>query len=144
PAAPAGQRPARPAVQPGARRGRVLLVEDNAINALVCRRVLERVGHEVVVRANGEEAVEAAASENFDVILMDCQMPVLDGYAATKAIRKREGTDGRHQLIIAVTANALSGDKQRCLEAGMDDYLAKPIKPQELLAKIEEWLPWIS
>jgi len=143
-AASSGQRPARPPVQPGARRGRVLLVEDNAINALVCRRVLERVGHEVVVRANGVEAVEAAASEPFDVILMDCQMPVLDGYAATRAIRKREGKDGRHQLIIAVTANALSGDKQRCLEAGMDDYLAKPIKPQDLLAKIEEWLPWIS
>ena len=142
--APAGQRAARAPAQPATRRGRVLLVEDNAINALVCRRVLERVGHEVVVRANGAEAVEAAASENFDVILMDCQMPVLDGYAATKAIRKREGTDGRHQLIIAVTANALSGDKQRCLEAGMDDYLAKPIKPQELLAKTEEWLPWIS
>ncbi|HEX5009648.1 MAG TPA: response regulator [Planctomycetota bacterium] len=142
--APDGQRAVRTSTPNATRRGRVLLVEDNAINALVCRRVLERVGHEVVVRANGAEAVEATAREAFDVVLMDCQMPVLDGYAATRAIRKREGAAGPHQLIIAVTANALAGDRQRCLEAGMDDYLAKPIKPNELLAKIEEWLPWIS
>jgi signal transduction histidine kinase/DNA-binding response OmpR family regulator len=138
------ERAVRTSTPNATRRGRVLLVEDNAINALVCRRVLERVGHDVVVRANGMEAVEATAREAFDVVLMDCQMPVLDGYAATRAIRKREGAAGPHQLIIAVTANALAGDRQRCLEAGMDDYLAKPIKPNELLAKIEEWLPWIT
>jgi signal transduction histidine kinase/CheY-like chemotaxis protein len=139
----AGKAP-REKLRPVSRRARVLVVEDNALNALVCRRVLERVGHEVTVRANGAEAVKATDSGEYDVVLMDCQMPVMDGYAATRTIRKRDAATGRHQLILAVTANALAGDRQRCLEAGMDDYLAKPIKPQALLDKIEEWLPWIA
>ncbi|MCX5760153.1 MAG: response regulator, partial [Gemmatimonadetes bacterium] len=90
--------------------------------------------------ANGEQAIAASADAVFDVIFMDCQMPVLDGYAATAAIRRREG-DARRTPIIAMTANAMPGDRERCLSAGMDDYLAKPIDDARIRGALERWIP---
>jgi CheY-like chemotaxis protein/anti-sigma regulatory factor (Ser/Thr protein kinase) len=119
---------------------RVLLAEDNPVNQLVARAMLERAGCVVHVVANGEEAVQASGDEAFDVIFMDCQMPILDGYAATAAIRRREG-DASRTPIIAMTANAMPGDRERCLNAGMDDYIAKPIDDALLKGALEKWGP---
>jgi CheY-like chemotaxis protein len=114
----------------------VLLVEDNKVNQLVAVRMLERAGYSVAIAENGQEAVDRTAEERFDVILMDCQMPVLDGFEATLAIREREGDD-RRTPIIALTANVLEKDKQRCLDAQMDAHVAKPIRSHDLLATVE-------
>ena len=103
-------------------------------------RLLERLGNEVKVARNGAEAVAAAALEAFDIILMDCQMPEMDGFQATAAIRAAEG-DTRHTPIIALTANAMQGDRERCVEAGMDDYLSKPVRADELTAVLDRWAP---
>ncbi|MEQ8273425.1 MAG: ATP-binding protein [Deltaproteobacteria bacterium] len=112
----------------------VLLVEDNKVNQLVTTRILDRAGHAVVVAENGVVAVERARERPFDVILMDCQMPVLDGYAASLRIRE---TEHNHDTpIIALTANVMEGDRERCREATMDDYIAKPVRSQELLETI--------
>ncbi len=119
---------------------RVLLGEDNPVNQMVARALLERAGCAVQVAANGEQAIAASADAVFDVIFMDCQMPVLDGYAATAAIRRREG-DARRTPIIAMTANAMPGDRERCLSAGMDDYLAKPIDDARIRGALERWIP---
>jgi two-component system sensor histidine kinase/response regulator len=124
----------------GATRRRVLVVEDNPVNQIVAMRMLEKFGCEVDVAANGEEALTQSAETAYDVILMDCQMPILDGYAATAAIRLRE-VDESHVPIIALTANAMQGDRERCLEAGMDDYLSKPLVPARLRAVVEQWAP---
>ena len=118
---------------------RVLLAEDNPVNQLVARALLERAGCSVEVANDGKEALAMFAESTFDVIFMDCQMPVLDGYAATAAIRRREG-DARRTPVIAMTANAMPGDRERCLAAGMDDYLAKPIDDALLRATLELWL----
>ena len=117
---------------------RVLLVEDNPVNQLVARALLERVGCAVDLAGNGEEAVTCAADGEYDLIFMDCQMPVLDGYAATAAIRRREG-DARRTPIVAMTANAMPGDRERCLAAGMDDYIAKPIDEARLAEAVQTW-----
>ncbi|MGC2401927.1 MAG: ATP-binding protein [Acidobacteriaceae bacterium] len=111
---------------------RILLAEDNAVNRVVARKLLENQGHDVVVTTTGKEALVALRRENYDVVLMDVQMPDMDGFEATRAIRAIEKHSGRHQYIIALTANAMPGDRERCLEAGMDAYLAKPIDTQEL------------
>ena len=95
-------------------------------------RLLEKRGHEVAVAGNGEEALEALDKQEFDLVLMDVQMPEMDGLQATVAIRKSEMKSGRHIPIIAMTAHAMAGDKERCLEAGMDDYITKPIRPEQL------------
>jgi CheY-like chemotaxis protein len=116
---------------------RILLAEDNPVNQKVTVRVLERKGHIVVVAPNGREAVTFASQERFDLILMDIQMPEMDGISATVAIREKERENGKHLPIIAVTAHAMKGDKERCLDAGMDAYITKPIKVAELLAAIE-------
>jgi len=115
----------------------VLVAEDNDINALVIQRLLEKLGVASRRVRNGEEALQACASNLPDVVLMDCQMPVLDGYEATKALRERYG---RRVAVVALTANALSGDRERCLEAGMDDYLTKPIRHDVLLDKLSHWV----
>jgi PAS domain S-box-containing protein len=111
---------------------RILLAEDNPINQRVAIRLLEKQGHTVVVAVNGKEAVAEWERQSFDVILMDVQMPQMDGFEATAAIRERERATGRHISIIALTAHALKGDAERCLQAGMDGYLAKPVQPEEL------------
>jgi signal transduction histidine kinase/CheY-like chemotaxis protein len=116
----------------------VLLAEDNEVNQLLARRLLEQAGHKVTAVGNGLEALAALETGSFDVILMDVQMPELDGFAATAAIRAAERSTGRHQPIIAMTAHALKGDRERCLEAGMDGYISKPITAQQLHAIIRE------
>ncbi|MEA2299628.1 MAG: hypothetical protein QOE44_163, partial [Solirubrobacteraceae bacterium] len=108
-----------------------LLAEDNAVNQLVATRMLEQRGFRVDLAANGREAVRMVEAGDYDVIFMDCQMPELDGYAATREIRRAE-TDGAHTQIIAMTAHALKGDRDRCLAAGMDDYLGKPLRSVDL------------
>ncbi len=116
---------------------RILLAEDNVINSAVVTGILEKRGHVLVHAANGGEAVDAAASGDFDVILMDVQMPEMDGFEATSHIRDVERTTGRHIPIVAMTAHAMTGDRERCLAAGMDDYLTKPLIKSALLALIE-------
>jgi two-component system sensor histidine kinase/response regulator len=111
---------------------RVLVAEDNAVNQRLASRLLEKRGHRVTVTANGREAVETLANQTFDLVLMDVQMPEMDGFEATAVIREREKHSGAHVPIIALTAHAMKGDKDRCLAAGMDGYLAKPIRSQEL------------
>jgi two-component system sensor histidine kinase/response regulator len=115
----------------------VLVAEDNAVNHKLARRLLEKRGHTVVMAGNGKEAVERAKEQKFDVILMDVQMPEMDGCEAAQAIRTWEGNFRRHVPIIALTANASTDDKAKCMDAGMDAYLTKPIRPAELFAAIE-------
>jgi CheY-like chemotaxis protein/HPt (histidine-containing phosphotransfer) domain-containing protein len=120
------------------KRLHVLVAEDNAVNQRVIVRLLEKMGHIPILAYNGQEAVEAYESRPFDVVLMDVQMPVMDGLAATRAIRESEARNpGRRRLpIMALTAYAMRGDRERCLAAGMDDYLTKPVKPDELSAAL--------
>jgi signal transduction histidine kinase/CheY-like chemotaxis protein len=124
----------------GPRRLRILLAEDNRVNRLIAVRLLEREGHAMTVVENGVDAVAAASSETFDVILMDVQMPGMDGVEATAAIRQRERVDGGHVPIIALTAHAMSGDRQRLLASGMDGYVCKPVEFRELAAAIADVL----
>jgi CheY-like chemotaxis protein len=114
----------------------VLLVEDNAVNQRLAQRVLEKAGCIVVCAMDGCEAVQASATRRFDVILMDLQMPHMDGFEATAELRRREAVSGGHTPIVAVTANAMQGDRERCLAAGMDGYVTKPIKRPELFRAI--------
>jgi len=118
---------------------RVLVAEDNGVNQLVATKLLEYLGGRVDIAPNGRDAVRMAGSEAYDLVLMDCQMPELDGYEATAEIRRLEGESSRVP-IIAMTANAMSGDRERCLAAGMDDYVTKPIKLSCLSGVLERWL----
>jgi len=106
--------------------------EDNAVNQRLATRLLEKRGHRVVVAANGKEALEALEREEFDLVLMDVQMPEMDGLETIAAIRTKERRSGLHLPVIALTAHAMKGDAERFLAAGMDGYIAKPIRPQEL------------
>jgi CheY-like chemotaxis protein len=115
----------------------VLLVEDNAVNQRLAARLLEKRGHRVVVTANGREALAALEKDDYDLVFMDVQMPEMDGLEATAAIRKMEEGSGKHLTVIALTAHAMKGDEERCLAAGMDGYLSKPIRPQELEVVLE-------
>jgi|GEM_PF-589258 len=127
------QAPAR-----SARRLDILLAEDNPINRKLAVRLLEKMGHTVTVAENGRQAVSALERHGFDLVLMDVQMPELDGLDATRTIREQEVATGRHVPIVAMTAHAMKGDRERCMEAGMDDYLSKPINAAELFNAIEK------
>ena len=118
----------------------VLLAEDNLVNQRLVVRLLEKRGHRVVVAANGREVLEALEKEGFDLVLMDVQMPEMDGLEATAAIREKEKASGTHQWVVALTAHAMKGDRERCLAAGMDGYLSKPIRPRELDAILQSYL----
>jgi len=121
-------------------RAHVLIVEDNSVNQMVAARLLEKLGCRVDVAANGRKAVEMVSLVSYDVIFMDCQMPEMDGFEATQEIRRRESS-GLHRPIIAMTANAMQGDRERCLHAGMDDYVSKPIRKADLIEALERHLP---
>jgi two-component system, sensor histidine kinase and response regulator len=116
----------------------VLLAEDNVVNQRVAVGLLERRGHQVTVVATGVEALDALKAHPYDVVLMDVQMPVMGGFETTAAIRREEEQTGRHLRIVAMTAHAMNGDRERCLAAGMDGYLAKPIDPAVLFAAVEK------
>lgn len=144
PAAPAGSVPEQSSAEltmaEAPSRGRILVVEDNAVNQLVARATVTKFGYAVDVVADGAEAVAATARSQYAAILMDCHMPVMDGFEATRVIREREGKRSRLP-IIAMTAGALDGDRERCLAAGMDDYLSKPVDAAELEAALARWVP---
>lgn len=143
---PYGAQPAAPAMPNGSRRTwkrmlRLLLAEDNAINQRLAMALLKKQGHQVVVVNNGREALAAMNGSRFDAVLMDVQMPEMDGFEATAAIRSREAGTGVHTTIIAMTAHALKGDRDRCLDAGMDAYVSKPLRLEDLLGVLEGLTP---
>jgi CheY-like chemotaxis protein len=118
---------------------KLLLAEDNKVNQMLAVALLRKRGYDVTVADNGVQAVELVKRGDFDLVLMDVQMPKMDGFEATAAIRESEGDAERRLPIIAVTAHAMEGDRQLCLDAGMDDYVSKPIEPEELEAAIGRW-----
>jgi CheY-like chemotaxis protein len=118
----------------------VLLVEDSLVNRKLASAVLTKQGHTVTVAGDGREAVEAVARQPFDLVLMDIQMPEMDGLEATRAIRRAEQSTGQHVPIIALTAHALKGDQEVCLNAGMDGYVSKPVTARQLKKAIEDVL----
>jgi PAS domain S-box-containing protein len=130
---------AAPLEEFGYRKVRVLLAEDNKVNQMLAVAILKKRGYDVTVADNGREVVDLVRRSDFDVVLMDVQMPELDGFEATALLRAAEAETTRRLPIIAVTAHAMEGDRQRCLEAGMDDYIGKPIDPDKLEAAIQRW-----
>ena len=139
---PQGERPwpLRPAMASSSPLLRVLLAEDNPVNQLVAVRLLQRKGCEVTVVSNGRQAVDQLDSGRFDLVLMDVQMPELDGLEATAEWREKEKTRGDHTPIIAMTAHAMQGDRERCLAAGMDGYVSKPFHAEEIFPIIQQVL----
>ena len=127
--------------RPSGRQINILVAEDTPFNQKFIRRLLDRWGHRSVIVANGRKAIEALERNHFDLVLMDVQMPEMDGFEATKAIRAREATDGLHVPIIAMTAHAMKGDRERCIQVGMDDYVPKPVSANTLLAAINALVP---
>ncbi|MGH9652602.1 MAG: response regulator, partial [Bryobacteraceae bacterium] len=123
---------------------RILLAEDNAVNQRLAQKLLEKRGHAVTLANDGREALELLERMTFDLVLMDVQMPHLDGFAATAAIRAEERQTGGHIPVIAMTAHAMKGDEERCLRAGMDGYVSKPIQPAALFAAIEAQSPRVG
>jgi CheY-like chemotaxis protein len=127
-------------VERGAKLIRVLLVDDNIVNQRLAARLLQKLGCEVSVASSGRDALDRLALHSQDLIIMDCQMPDLDGYQATRQIREREGAT-RHTPIVAMTAYAMRGDRERCLAAGMDDYYSKPVTGDDFIEMLERWGP---
>ena len=126
---------------PAATRGNILLVEDNLINQQVALGILQIQGYNVTVVNNGSEALDAHAQGAFDLILMDCHMPEMDGFEATREIRARERSSGKRMPIVALTANAMAQDREACLNAGMDDHLSKPFSMLTLQDMLDRWMP---
>ena len=124
--------------------GKVLVVEDTHINQKVVMNQLKLLGYKAACVNNGQEALDQLQQEPFDMVLMDCQMPVLDGYQATQRLRLREGDSDRHTVIVGLTAHAMQGDREKCLDAGMDDYLAKPVTMEKLKSVLEHWMSRIE
>ena len=116
-------------------------MDDNEVNRLIVGEQLANLGLEVIKAEHGREALELLAEEEVDFVLMDCQMPVLDGYETTRRIRSTEAVGDEHLPIIALTAHAFEGERERCLAAGMDDYLSKPFKLDDLRGILQNWLP---
>lgn len=133
-------RPSQAAPKGCSREARILVVEDNPVNRKVVTLQLESLGYEVEAVSTGSEAVKAVADSKYDLVLMDCQMPEMDGFQATQRIRKAEAITGTHIPIVALTANAMQGDRERCIGAGMDDYVSKPVSPSDLLTVLERWI----
>jgi signal transduction histidine kinase/ActR/RegA family two-component response regulator len=131
--------PAGNPVVTGELRGHVLVAEDNPVNRRVAEEMLRRIGFSVDTAEDGRQAIDAALAHDYDLVLMDCDMPVVDGFEASRAIRRREGA-GRHVPIVAMTASALSGDRERCLAAGMDDYLSKPTRLEDIARMAARWV----
>ena len=127
----------RHSIRENQRKLRILLAEDNAVNQMLAARFIEKRGHTATVVGNGREALEALEQSSFDIVLMDVQMPEMDGFEATAEIRKKERITGKHIPILAMTAHAMSGDRERCLAAGMDGYVSKPIRADELFREID-------
>ncbi|GAB4371540.1 MAG: hypothetical protein OHK0021_14150 [Bryobacter sp.] len=139
---PLAQAPAPASVPndtPTSRSLRILIAEDNAVNRMLLERILAREGFFFESVENGRQAVDLVTQSPFDVVLMDVHMPVMDGYAATRAIRELDIRRSRHTHIIALTALAVAGDRERCLSAGMDTYLAKPLRAEDLLAELNKF-----
>jgi two-component system, sensor histidine kinase len=119
----------------------VLLAEDTEMNRMLVRILLTRMGFEVDEAENGQQAVEALARKRYDLVLMDCMMPVMDGYEATRILRAREAEAGQERVpVIALTASAIAGDRERCRQAGMDDYLSKPFQVDDFTAIVQRYL----
>ena len=134
-AASLGRVPSRPGV-------RILVAEDNLTNREVTQALLGKFGFQAHVVANGREVLEALAKTHWDIVLMDCEMPEMDGYEATRRIRSRQAATQNPDIpIVALTADALTGDRERCLQAGMDDYIPKPVDPHRLAEVLAKWLP---
>ena len=127
----------RHSLRKASRSLRILLAEDNPVNQKLAARLIEKWGHSVLTVGDGRQALDALQRRKFDVVLMDVEMPEMDGYEATAAIRAQEQRTGGHHPIIAMTAHALKGDRERCLAAGMDGYVSKPIRANELFEAIE-------
>ncbi len=128
----------------GARRDiHILLVEDSPINQKIVLHILQKkLGYSTDAVSDGNQALDALRNRRYDLVLMDCQMPVMDGFTATGEIRRREEATGRaRQLIVAMTANAMQGDREACLESGMDGYVSKPVTPVKLREVLERWVP---
>jgi CheY-like chemotaxis protein len=149
-AAPATEQPGQPDTAPAGRvprrrpdgageLGRLLVAEDNPVNQKVLARMLEQLGYRVDVAGDGAEALAALCQRRYDAVLMDCRMPGMDGYQATREIRRRERGNG-HTVVIAITADAFPEDREKCLQAGMDDYVAKPVRRQDLARVLERWV----
>jgi CheY-like chemotaxis protein len=126
----------------GALRTKVLVVEDNLVNQEVAKEYLEELGCDIHIAENGQEAVEGTETDAFDLVFMDCLMPVMDGFQAAKLIRERERRNGLPPVpIVALTANAFASDREKCLAAGMNDYLSKPFDPADIEAILRKWIP---
>ena len=121
---------------------RILITEDNAINQMVALKMLEKLGYFADIAENGEEALRSLEEYPYDLVFMDCQMPIMDGYEATRQIRRRSSKVRNHNIpIVAMTANTMKGDTEKCLESGMDDYISKPVDPKALVTILNKWLP---
>jgi CheY-like chemotaxis protein len=136
---PTPSRTVSPADQAKPDRGWLLLAEDNAVNQRVATCVLQKLGFRVDVVSDGAEAVEAVSHNSYDAVLMDLQMPVMDGYEAVRRIRAAE-TPQEHLPIIALTAHAMAGDRERALQDGLDDYICKPVRPADLATVLDRWV----